>query len=233
MSEQIENNFGEQAEEDAIVERIYSAVMDQRLAPGIKLSEAVLCKAFGVGRMRIRRALLLLSNRDIIDLQPNRGAFVAKPSAQQALDVFEARLMIEPLIANIAAKRARAHHVKDLERHLLKESAAHAAGDRVQAIRLSGQFHNDLAQLSGNAVLQQIVKDLVTRSSLIIGMFGKIGVVNCRDDEHAGIVQAMRSGDAILAQELMARHIEHIRVNVELVKGSAAPTSLLEIFKSP
>ena len=50
--------------EHDIVERVVAAVMEQRLRPGIKLSEAKLCESFGVGRMRIRRALLLLEPWD-------------------------------------------------------------------------------------------------------------------------------------------------------------------------
>jgi len=77
--------------EATIVERIYEAVIDQRLSPGTKLPEGALCEAFGVGRMHIRRALLVLANREVVELKTNRGAFVAQPTAKQARDVFEAR----------------------------------------------------------------------------------------------------------------------------------------------
>jgi DNA-binding GntR family transcriptional regulator len=180
-------------EEQAIVESIYEAVIDQRLAPGTKLSEAALCEAFGVGRMRIRRSLLVLASREVIELQPNRGAFVACPTAKQAREIFEARLILEPPLANLAAQRAKAADIKDLEKHLVKESAAHHAGNRREAIRLSGQFHNSLAMVADNAVMLRMVKDLVTRSSLIIGMFGDSGITNCRDDEHASGAEAQRT----------------------------------------
>jgi DNA-binding GntR family transcriptional regulator len=220
----------EKIEEDEIVEQIYAAVMEQHLAPGTKLSEAALCKVFGVGRMRIRRSLLLLANRNLVELHPNRGAFVAKPSADQAKEVFEARMTLEPVIAGMAVRKAKPSQIKTLERHLLKESAAHAAGDRKEAIRLSGQFHTNLAQLTNNSVLLQLVKDLVTRSSLIIGMFGELGVINCRDEEHAGIIQALRSGDEALAKELMGKHIAHIQDHVDLHKVTKASTDLMAVF---
>lgn len=220
------------AEEELIVARIYAALIDQRLAPGTKLSESVLCEAFGVGRMRVRRSLLLLADRQLVELHPNRGAFVAKPSPEQAREIFEARLAIEPPIARMAAAKAKVSHLRVLERHLLQESQAHAAGDRQAAIRLSGQFHTSLAQVTGNSVLQQVVKDLVTRSSLIIGMFGATGVINCRDDEHAGLMQALRSGDQALAEKLMADHIAHIKEHVDLNKPIKASADLLTVFKS-
>ena len=222
----------EKAEEEAIVEKIYAALINQRLAPGTKLSEALLCEAFRVGRMRVRRVLLLLANRELVDLQPNKGAFVARPTPKQAQEVFEARLLIEPSLARIAASNVKAKDLKVLEKHLIKESAAHASGDRHEAIRLSGEFHGYLAELSNNAVLVRVVKDLITRSSLIIGMFGEKGVINCRDDEHAGIIQALRAGDSPRAESLMRHHIDHLRNNIDFGRSRATSEDLISVFKS-
>ena len=61
--------------------------MEQRLAPNTKLSEASLCETFNVGRMHVRRALLLLSSQGIIDLHSNRGAYVACPDKSEAQDI--------------------------------------------------------------------------------------------------------------------------------------------------
>jgi DNA-binding GntR family transcriptional regulator len=77
--------------------------------------------------MRIRQSLLLLSSREVVDLLPNRGAFVASPSAEQAREVFEARLMIEPNVARLAAERATDDDLKMLEQHLRLEHEAHLA----------------------------------------------------------------------------------------------------------
>lgn len=72
---QIDDNIsGDEIVGETIVERIFAAVVEQRLPPGTKLSESALCEAFGVGRMRIRRSLLLLSSREVVELLPNRGA---------------------------------------------------------------------------------------------------------------------------------------------------------------
>jgi len=217
--------------EQFIVDSIYEAVIDQRLAPGTKLSEADLCESFGVGRMHIRRSLLVLASREVINLQPNKGAFVACPTAKQARDIFEARLSLEPPIAHLAAQRARKSDIKILEKHLLQESQAHDLGHRREAIRLSGQFHNSLAVAANNDVMIRIVKDLVARSSLIIGMFGDSGISNCRDDEHAAIVQAMRRADGKLAAELMAAHLIHIKDHLNLDRPKGTVTDLVSVFK--
>ena len=217
--------------EEEIVERIFEAIIDQRLPPGTKLSEASLCEAFNVGRMRIRQSLLLLASREVVDLLPNRGAFVASPSAEQAREVFEARLMIEPNVARLAAERASDADLKSLERHLALEHEAHHGNKRRDAIRLSGQFHVLLAEIADNSVALRMVKELVTRTSLIIGIFGSPGVSNCRDEDHDEIFAAFRDRDAEAAARLMADHLRHIQTHLELSGPAEGASDLVALFR--
>lgn len=219
----------EVAEED-IVEQIYEAVVEQRLPPGTKLSEAALCKAFGVGRMRVRRSLLLLASREVVELHSNRGAFVARPTPEQAREVFEARLAIEPNVTRLAVERATAADIDALDRHLISEAKAHSDGNRRDAIRLSGQFHTLLAQIAGNGVMLRMVKELITRTSLIIGIFGAPGVSNCRDDDHADLVSAFRERDGERAARIMDAHLRHIQAHVDLKSAQRSKVDLLSVF---
>ena len=219
----------EMAEED-IVERIFEAVVEQRLPPGTKLSESALCEAFGVGRMRIRRALLLLSSREVVDLQANRGAFVASPTPQQAREVFEARLSLEPTIARLAVERASAEDIDNLTAHLVKEHAAHHEHSRQEAISLSGQFHLLLAQIAANSVMLRMMKELVTRTSLIIGIFGAPSVTNCRDDDHERILRAFKARDGQAAADLMTEHLRVIEGGLELGTQKGGAVDLIDLF---
>ena len=218
------------ASEQIIVDRIYEAIVDQRLAPGTKLSESLLCEAFNVSRMRIRRSLLMLASRELVELLPNRGAFVARPSAKQAHDVFEMRLTIEPTMAHLAANKATPADIDLLERHVAQEAAARATGQRTEAISLSGEFHIALARVADNAVMSATVKDLITRSSLIIAMFGHSGVNNCRDDEHRCLINAMRAGDGTKTENIMREHIHHIKAHLTLDREPQRSQDIVSLF---
>ncbi|MGQ3211926.1 MAG: GntR family transcriptional regulator [Shinella sp.] len=222
----------DEVDESDIVERIFDAVIEQRLPPGTKLSESALCDAFGVGRMRIRRSLLLLASREVVELHANRGAFVASPTPEQAREVFEARLALEPNIARLAVQRASDEDITALTRHLEMEYVAHKERHRHDAIRLSGQFHTLLAQVAGNAILIRTMKELVTRTSLIIGLFGA-GVSNCRDDDHAAIVGAFHTRDAEKAAWMMTLHLRHIQDHLELGAKPTDSVDLMELFRKP
>lgn len=216
LNPQDETDNRTEVDESFIVERIYRAVMEQRLAPNTKLSEARLCETFGVGRMRVRRALLLLSSQGIIELQSNRGAFVACPDKSEANDVFAARMLIEPPLVRQLAQSAGKTNLALLTDHIALEDAAREKNERTEIIRLSGEFHTKLAQATGNKFISRMMRELVTRTSLIVGLFGSSENSSCPDDEHSNILQAIKSEDPVRAEQLLISHLEHIQSGLDM-----------------
>ena len=80
--------------EQTLYSAIYQAIVERRLPPGAKLPEQQLSDLFGASRSRVRGVLARLARDHYVDLVPNRGAFVAKPSSQQAREVFAARRLL-------------------------------------------------------------------------------------------------------------------------------------------
>ena len=216
--------------ESEIIDRIYSAVLEQRLPPGTKLSEAALCESFQVSRMRIRRVLLVLASREIVQLQANRGAYVAKPSAGEARSIFEARRTIEPAILQNVVERISEKEFEALERHMDAEQEAHRLKNRRDAIRLSGEFHTKLAHIAGNAVLERFIKELIARTSLIIGLYGTPGMPNCSEEEHRQLLRALRKGDHEGASHLMLQHLHDIEQDLDLSGRGQQEPNIREIF---
>ncbi|WP_282605298.1 GntR family transcriptional regulator [Pelagibius sp. Alg239-R121] len=230
--EDLRPNGDAKASEAEIIERIYAAVMEQRLPPGTKLSEATLSETFGASRMRIRRVLLVLASREIVQLHSNRGAYISKPSASEARSIFEARRTIEPVIIRNAVERVTPAELATLEKHMAEEHKAHHQRNRRDAIRLSGEFHVKLAALGDNPVLERYVKELVMRTSLIIGLFGAPGIPNCSDHEHSELLDAIRAGDGNAAAEMMMRHLSHIEEELELTGSHSGKVNIKDIFGS-
>jgi DNA-binding GntR family transcriptional regulator len=222
-----------QLDEHQIAERITTAVMEQRLPASTKLSEAKLCETFGVGRMRVRRALLLLASQGIVDLHSNRGAFVACPDRKEAHDVFSARLALETSIVRNVAANAAAADIEPLGEHIALEGEARAKRRRRDVIRLSGEFHVKLAQATGNAVLVRMVRELVTRTSLIIGLFANSGASSCKEDEHLGILKALRSRDSDRAEALIRDHLAHIEADLDLSAAEPEEMDIGRILAQP
>ncbi|MBX6320987.1 MAG: GntR family transcriptional regulator [Rhodospirillaceae bacterium] len=220
------------ASERHIVDRIFLAVTGHRLPAGTKLPENVLCEVFGASRARVRRALLMLAERGIVELHSNRGAFIASPSPEEARDVFQARRAVEPTIVRNAVDRLTEAHVAALARHVDRELAARRGTKRHEAIRLSGEFHVKLAQFAGNAVLARFLGELVARSSLIIGLFGSPRISLCAEDEHRRIIDAIADRDAARATDLMLDHLHHIEGELELAGRGAGAIDLRRVLSA-
>ncbi|NKB53861.1 MAG: FCD domain-containing protein [Rhizobiaceae bacterium] len=230
LSSENETKVSTDPDEKAIVGRIYKAVMEQRLAPNTKLSEARLCETFGVGRMRVRRALLLLSSQGIIDLHSNRGAYVACPDKSEANDVFEARMLLEPPMVKRLAVAPCDKSLALLSDHIALENAAREKNERTEVIRLSGEFHVKLAQAIGNEVVLQMMRELVTRTSLIVGLFGSSNNASCPDDEHAKILNAIQTSDPELAVQLVTSHLAHIQSGLDMDRRTRPHDDLATIL---
>src|SRR4051812_27939122 len=154
-----------------IVDALTRAIVDHRLLPGTKLAEQKLADHFGVSRTLVRQALHQLSQNRLIKLEPARGAFVAAPTSSEARQVFAVRRMLEAEMARAFAREATPARIKALREHMAQERAAVDEDDVSGRIELLGDFHVRIAELMGNEVLAQILRDLVSRSSLITLMY--------------------------------------------------------------
>ena len=202
--------------DEAIVDVIVNDVMEQRIGPGARLSEKSLCERFGVSRMYVRRALLTLANKGIVELQANKGARIRSPTLQQAVILFETRRFIESIIIKGVVQQRSADDIVKLNAHMALEEQAFVNNDRNGLIRLSGEFHILIASFQDNHLLTGFMQTLVTESSLITGMYGQHSFSNCPPSEHKHLVEAIKNQDQPLALRLMMAHLEHIEADLAL-----------------
>ena len=172
--------------ESQIVDAVLKAISEQRLRAGAKLGEQALSELFNCNRANVRRALASLAAKQVVELRPNRGAFVVTPSAQEARDVFQARRAIERTIARQAVRRVTDADITYLRDNIAAEAEARARRDKPTELRLSQQFHMYLARLSGNRVLERFLAELTMRSTLILGMYPSAEHSCAHCDEHDG-----------------------------------------------
>jgi DNA-binding GntR family transcriptional regulator len=203
----------------AIRDQLRDAIIEHRLVPGTKLSEAEVGKLFDVSRTVVRAALQSLTFEGLVRAERNRGAFVASPSPEEARQLFEARRQIEAGIARLAAGQARHADFVRFEACLDEETrllAERGPASRRAAIRASGEFHILLAEVAGNAIMQRFMEELIARSSLVIALYGRTGASSCGHNEHGDIVAALRNRDPERASQLMLLHIDHIEADLDL-----------------
>lgn len=227
MTKEKKRNFS--AEE--IYDRILLAITERRLLPGARLIEERLSEVTGASRARVRQVLARLAHEQLIDLVPNKGACIASPSVEEAQQLFFTRRLIEPSLVAELAGRLSAAQIKRLRTHVEAEHEARAARDMRSVIRLSGEFHMLLAELSGADMLFRIMRELTTFTCLIITLYDKPTVSACSDEEHSALIDCLEAGDGEGARQRMLAHLQGIEQALDLSDAEDGAPDFDEIFK--
>ncbi len=204
-------------------EELYAAIISHNIPPGTPLLEDSLAKAFGVSRTVIRKVLQQLSHKRLVDIVPNKGASVAKPSAEEARKVFEARREVEQILVGRAVATASDADLKSLFKLAKAEELAHSHGAKSERLKLSGEFHRQLAALADNSVMEGFLAELVSRTSLIIALYESPGAVPCSHTEHLEIANAIVLRDKAKAVQYMEHHLRHIEAQIDLTASNQPP----------
>lgn len=224
--------------EDQMYERIVSAILDHRLPPGTKLVEDRLASTFGVSRTRVRPVLVRLANEQVVTLTHNRGATVSQPTEQEAREVFEARRLIEPRLVELFVQNASAAAVARLRALTDSEEAARAAGDHRRTVGLSGQFHLAIAEGAGHQTLGRVLRELVSRTSLVVMAYSPVQAAErdqaaaCGCREHHALIDAIRLGDAKEAMRRMVDHLQRIEDQLVFTIAEEPAADLGELLRA-
>jgi DNA-binding GntR family transcriptional regulator len=224
------NGKADPAADEAVYQAVLRAIMEGKLKAGVKLAEHRLAGIFAVSRERIRKVLHRLGAERRLEMIPNRGARVPRPTLEDVRSVYEAHRVLE---AGVLAQLIRILDEKLLARldaHLAEEHAAALAGDRAASVRLSGAFHIHLVDALGNRELSHFLRSLLSRSSVMVSVYEPATESICAVTEHGAIVEALRARDAARAIHVSREHFLHVESRLRLDDAEPAPQDLAAVF---
>lgn len=211
---------------DEMAERIWLSIADRRLRPGTRLKEIELAEVFSVSRARVRQVLSLLAREGLVVIESNKGAVVAQPSVTDAEDIFHIRAIVEQRVLERLVSNLDSGKLDEMFEHVAKERIANAHNNQREIIKLSGGFHTMLAEMANAEFLTGLMRDLVSRTSLIMAAFRDSNVHNCGPDEHEQILLHLKSGDIDAARAAMLNHLQHVESELNLRQERAPSNSL-------
>lgn len=221
--------------EGEIYEIIKQAILNRKIAPGVKLSEVELAESLNVSRTPIRSALKKLSYDRFVRIIPKRGAFVAKPTVKEVEDVFEMRMLIE----NFSVEKACEYDgdpfivFEKMERIIEEEIAAYTTGNISNVLKPVEDIHIEIAKLSNNEILITQLQDLISLSNIYLSFYSEMSMdVPNSPDEHKEILGAIKNKNTKQAKYLMKKHLEGVfsRLNFKLLDDSSV--NLKDVFKN-
>lgn len=199
---------------------IKQRILSLELRPGLFINEQTLSEMIGMGRMPVHQAVQRLKADGLLDVIARKGIVIRVTSFKELLELFEARLVVEPGIAGLAAERADAAQVKAL-RGLLARSRQHL--DQMRSRRnfmaLDREFHAAIADAAGNGMLAEAQRPLHERSIRVwlVRVWGPDGLRDTQR-EHEAILAAIAEKRPAAARKAMTRHLEGLRDRI--VEGS-------------
>ncbi|MGB3387089.1 MAG: GntR family transcriptional regulator [Pseudaminobacter sp.] len=207
---------------DAIYYSLRRAIIEQALLPGMKLPEDTIGEQFGVSRTSVRNALVRLSAEGLVDIRTNKGASVAEPTLEEALDIFSLRRCLEREVVGRLSQQITVEELRELEAHVHEEKAAMNTPGPL-SMRLAGEFHILLAELTGSKPLARYVSEIVSRCSLILALYSRPHSGECGVDEHLRIIEALRQRDPDQAMRVMEHHLGAVEDRAQIREQMAVP----------
>ncbi len=187
--------------------RLRDMIAADELSAGAKLNERELAERLHVSRTPLREAIKMLAAEGLVQLEPNRGAFVASPSADQVEDMLEAMGVLEASCGELACSRATDAEIAAIREAHDRMVKAYGRRDRHAYFRLNQEIHRRIARASRNATLQSLHETLNARLYRVRFMSNRTDRWNSAVEEHEAIARALEKRDVRTVRRLLRDHL--------------------------
>ncbi|GIF18251.1 DNA-binding GntR family transcriptional regulator [Actinoplanes tereljensis] len=196
---------------DDAYERLRSLIYTGELMPNERLVEADLAQRLQVSRAIVRTALVRLGQDGIVVHTPHRGARVRVVTDAEAVEILQARAVLEALTARQAAARATAREITAVRRVLTGMERKLAEGDLLGYSEGNAALHAAIIAAARHETAARLIAGL--RGQMVRFQFRTILVPGRAPDslaEHTAIVDAIAGRDPDAAENAMRHHLSHV-----------------------
>jgi GntR family transcriptional repressor for pyruvate dehydrogenase complex len=211
---------------DDLATSMLDLIADRKLSAGDQFeSVRSLADRFKVAVPTIREALRRLEATGAVELRHGSGVYVGPhigrlvlanplaptPSADRLVELLQARALIEPPVAALAARVRNGDALERMASDLAAAEELIATGNHARLAEVNMDFHRNLAQASGNATLAEVVESVT-----VVNVREQLEILHIHGDrqtdldEHRAIHAAVAAGDAELAERLTREHLDGV-----------------------
>lgn len=194
-------------------------IITLELAPGSAVSENELSLVLKLSRTPVREALIELSKMGLVDIQPQRGSYIAKIDYELIEESRFMRLVLENAVLVLVCESISPEYDGMLKANMEEEARYFKAGDYTRLFELDTDFHRLLFQSVGKGRTYQIIHSQMVHFDRLRALSLKSLKPDKIVEDHENILYAIGRHDSELAQMLMTRHLTRHRVEKsELIK---------------
>ena len=192
---------------ELLARNLTQQILDGHIAPGARLREESLAARYQVSRTPIREALLLLGSSGLVALERNRGATVLALAADDVVEVYHLRAVLEAEAASLAAARITAAALDVLDRSCDQLALLHSAPASRQ-LEADTSFHYTIAEASGSKRLYALIRQVCTIPEAYRSVMAYTADdMAAAESQHRAVAAALRTGRRANAARLMGQHV--------------------------
>jgi DNA-binding GntR family transcriptional regulator len=193
---------------EEIRDHLMKEILDGHLAPGDRIIETRIAQQFGVSQAPVREALRDLELFGFIDHSPFRGASVRQISAEEHLQLYPIRSVLEGLAARYAAASISESDLRRLQKLMATMRSAAARGDARDQIAADFRFHRTIMEASGNWLLLKSWERMQLATTTFLTIARSHRSLKEIAERHEPVLEALRARDPVGAEQAMRKHIE-------------------------
>ncbi len=198
-----------------VFSKIREDILNGRYEDHEELKEIKIGKELGVSRTPVREALRQLELEGLVQIIPNRGAFVTSISAKDVSDIYQIRALLEGLCARWATENISQEQLEQMEENVYLAEFHCGKGHLEQMTELDNQFHHIIYEACGSKMLEHILVDYHEYVERVrMRTLSSIDRSTASNKEHRAIMEAMRAGKADLAERLAHEHMTNAYENM-------------------
>lgn len=209
---------------DLVYEHIVKQIFNGNLLPGERILEHEVAAQLDVSKTPVREALNKLASEHLVESRGRLGSYVAKIPDWNVVALYEARLVVEPPLAQWAAERGQDNEMAVLEKSLELQKEAFRSGDYAMFLEQDRHFHEYVATMARNPTMLQARKSISNQVALMqaISFLGRDPNTSTAVKEHEKIFSAIRRRDGARAFEAMHFHIDNLLQEKKLMMARRA-----------
>jgi DNA-binding GntR family transcriptional regulator len=217
---------GQLSRRQQVLEILRSEIMTGRYEPGERLIEAAISEELGTSRGPVREALRQLEHEGLVVSMPYRGAVVVDVSDEEVQEVLiPIRLTLESFSFRKATELMTDDDFGELAKQVWLMSEAAKRGDLNQIVEADLRFHEVVISASGRPHTMQVWRSIWPRIRSYFLRYGRFRTLESNVDEHAELLEALRTRDPETVLEVLRRHIDVPSPRRAEADGVAARTS--------
>lgn len=197
--------------EQLAYEKLKDAILRRMLAPGTQLVESTVSEKLNSSRTPIRNAIKRLASEGLINLIPNRGAFVIQPSKEEIIQAFDIRAELECSALKFAFGKITHEDIEALKSLVDREASATRENDHKEYHVMNKAFHMFFARKSGNIFLVEFTEKILDRINLYLQLYDEFYNVKLDEFEgvtdHTEIIRLLQKKDMENIDKMLRNHI--------------------------